>query len=54
MGVSPWYLLVIISISLPLEQHCSGTCILLSALVWKSHVCWLADFTDILSCLKET
>lgn len=43
-----------ISISLALEKHCSGTCILLSALVWKSHVCWLTDFIDILSCLKDT
>lgn len=50
------YLLVIfisISVSLPLEKHCSGTWILLSALVWKSHVCWHTDFIDILSCFKH-
>lgn len=50
------YLLVIfvsISVSLPLEKYCSGTGILLSALVWKSHVCWHTDFIDILSCFKH-
>lgn len=56
MWVCPlgYLLVILISISLSLEKHCSGTCILLSALVWKSHVFWLTDFIDILSCLKET